>query len=355
MNRNARLSKAIFAFLMSCFLFPQSLQATQSSELARSPFLRCERIENIPGPEDIEMNLKEKWAVISSSPRREPHKNGQLYYWNLAVTNQAPEPLLTAEQIQKLGAFNPHGMSLLRWEGRDFIFAINHVSSKETHVEKFELKNKELLHLQTYTSPEYLNANDIAGESPSSFALTQDHSSRSLFGKLFKDLSHIHSGKVIFYDNGKISSLKEKFYYSNGIIFNSDKSRLYVSSTLGRSIDFFEKSPLDSEWKLKQHFLVPGYADNLSWNDQGDLVVALQTTKYKFLAHALTPKVRVGSHIAKIRVNPEGFLSSLQSLFYDARGEFIAGSSVGIEFEDELLLGSVFDNFALRCRKVSNF
>ena len=114
---------------------------------------------SIDGVEDITINQKEGFAIISSTKRKNlppvEQENGELYLIDLK--NMESKPILLTQNFDK--PFAPHGISIYTKDSITTIAAVNHTTNGE-YIELFKLTNSKLTHHKTlhndcllYTSP----------------------------------------------------------------------------------------------------------------------------------------------------------------------------------------------------------
>ena len=103
---------------------------------------------SIDGVEDITINQKEGFAIISSTKRKNlppvEQENGHLYLIDLK--NMESKPILLTQNFDK--PFAPHGISIYTKDSITTIAAVNHTTNGE-YIELFKLTNSKLTHHKT--------------------------------------------------------------------------------------------------------------------------------------------------------------------------------------------------------------
>jgi arylesterase/paraoxonase len=92
--------------------------------------------------------------------------------------------------------------------------------------------------------------------------------------------------------------------------------------------------------------LVDSGADNLEWDQQGNLWIGAHPRMFDFLAHAADEHENSPSQALKISLDTD---SPVITEVYLDDGSAISGSSVAAVYEDTLLIGSVFEPRLLVC------
>mgnify|MGYP000109048194 CR=1 FL=1 len=311
---------------------------------------QCKPITGVIGAEDITIDHANQFAYISADDRRSVMANepvtGGIYGLDLSTPDASPV-LLT----QRFSTdFHPHGIYLYQNNnGDDSLFVINHRNGGEQQIEIFDIKDvNRLIHRQTISYPELISPNDIIAISPTQFYATNDHGyPPGHFMQTFEDYLGLPLSTVSYYDGSKGSIVAEGLMYSNGIAIADDLKTLYVAEILSRRISIYDRDMSDGSLNKRGEIRVDTGADNLEWDDVGNLWLGAHPKPLDFAAHAKDETKRSPSQILKIDVkseNPEF------SEVYLSAGEDISASTVGAVSGDTLLIGSVFEGHILKCK-----
>ena len=311
---------------------------------------QCKPITGVIGAEDITIDHANQFAYISADDRRSVMANepvtGGIYGLDLSTPDASPV-LLT----QRFSTdFHPHGIYLYQNNnGDDSLFVINHRNGGEQQIEIFDIKGvNRLIHRQTISYPELISPNDIIAISPTQFYATNDHGyPPGHFMQTFEDYLGLPLSTVSYYDGSKGSIVAEGLMYSNGIAIADDLKTLYVAEILSRRISIYDRDMSDGSLNKRGEIRVDTGADNLEWDDVGNLWLGAHPKPLDFAAHAKDETKRSPSQILKIDVkseNPEF------SEVYLSAGEDISASTVGAVSGDTLLIGSVFEGHILKCK-----
>lgn len=311
---------------------------------------QCKPIKGVTGAEDITIDHANQFAYISADDRRASMANtpvrGGIYGLDLSTPDAKPI-LLTKSMPED---FHPHGIYLYQGnKGSNSLFVINHLTSGEEQVEIFDIVNtNSLVHRQSVSYPELIAPNDIVAISPTQFYATNDHGypSGNLIQKL-EDYLGLPLSTVSYFDGEKGRIVATGLKYGNGIAITPDLKTIYVAEIINRSITIFDRDSNDGSLSKRGEIFVDTGADNLEWDDAGNLWLGAHPKLLDFLAHADDESKHSPSQIIKIDTDatPPEF-----SEIYLSAGDDISGSTVGAVSGNILLIGSVFEDRILRCK-----
>lgn len=307
----------------------------------------CERIAGLPGPEDITVDAQTGMAFISSDDRRATLAGspvqGAVFGLDLNVEGAKPVNL-TADFKQ---AFHPHGISLYKTDaGETLLFVINHTTD-DHFVEILEYRDQRLVHRESISHPLMFSPNDLVAVGPRSFYASNDHGSRSEWGRTLEDYLQLARSYVVYFDGNDMEVAADGFAYANGINVSPDGKRLYLATTIGRSLHVFSRDiptgKLTPEFDV---FLNTG-ADNIEVDAVGNLYIACHPKLLDFAGHAKDKSEPSPSQVLKISfTNADQY--DIEEIYVDDGNE-ISASSVAAPFNDGFLVGQVFEDHILRC------
>lgn len=298
-------------------------------------------IPGFQGTEDITIDYSKGLALISSNDFTEsPNKleNGAIFLLNL--NSKSPKPINLTEKLD-LQDFHPHGISLYQTkDDKKFLFVINHQKAVNS-VEIFQFSDSSLVHLETFIHPLLVSPNDILAVGENQFYVTNDHDEKKSSWRAKKDLLQIPMGNVCYFNNKNASIVADNLLYANGI--NKSKDKLFVAETSGKKIDVFDCL---SDGKLEKfdEISIMG-ADNIETDTDGNLWVGCHPKLLAFLEHSKDHKKRSPSEIIKIEYKNRSNYSTKSIYLND--GTPVSGSSVGAFFQNQLLVGTVFEDSLL--------
>lgn len=311
----------------------------------------CVAVDAPPGAEDITIDQKSGLAYIATDDRRayltkgtRASEDGAL--WSLDLNKGNPN--LTPISANYPEVFHPHGISLLEENGKSYLFVVNHPSTTEHQIDVFELTgpNSAIL-LESITFPELISPNDLHAVSRSSFYITNDHSSpRQTLGEKVEDFLRLAATNVLYYDNGSVTEIVDELYMANGVVTNTEQTKLFVAESTGERISVYERENIESlDWKFDKHIILDVMPDNLEWGHDGKLLVASHPKALDFLLHTFDASMIAPSVAHAIDVES----GALETVYAD-NGETLSGSSVAASYENQLLIGSVFESKYVHCK-----
>ncbi len=304
-----------------------------------------QKITGLAGVEDITIDQTTGIAFLSSDDRwakllRKNPIRGAIYILNL--NDSIPYPLSMAAHFADED-FHPHGISLFQTpEGKKILFVVNHKQLENT-IEIFEYKNDSLIHQKTISDALLVSPNDVVGVGENVFYFTNDHNEKASASRGIKDLMTIGTGNVCYFDGQKMHSTTiESIKYANGINISADGKKLYVASTSGKKILFYDRDIATGKLTKSTEWDANTGVDNIELDTEGNLWIGCHPQMLKFLSHAKDESKWSPSEIIKITMLSNGQME--QKTIYMNDGSEISGSSVGAVYKDKLLIGLVFQN-----------
>ena len=306
---------------------------------------KCTRVQHVPGPEDIAIDHSTGTAFISSFNRRAFMK-GNLIQGAIFAYNLEGKPVMKNLTAGLKIGFYPHGISFYAApDGKKYLFVINHQKSKN-YVELFEFRNNALVHLETVGGDLMISPNDVTAVGPRQFYFTNDHGSKSDFGKLLEDYLQLSRSNVTFFDGEKLRVVAEGFAYANGIWAADDGKYLYVAATTGKKFYIYERSA-DGSLRLVSEISLGSGGDNIDIGSGGTIRVAGHPKMLTFLKHAKNEANKAPSQILEIVKDEKGGYAFKE--IYLNLGDEISAASVASVYKKRLLMGSVFEDYFLDC------
>lgn len=297
---------------------------------------------NVSGPEDMQLDRTTGNLFISSTNRRERGvdlpENG-IYILNLDSDNI---PRIIPNDYD--GVFQPHGISLLREDSLLYLFAVNHNNDGD-YVESFLYQNEGLKHIKSYSYEEMCCPNDVLAITKDKFYVTNDHGAKKGLIRTVEDYFRIPYATLLYFNGSDYAEVAGPFLYANGVNMSKDGGFIYVTTTTGGSILVFKRG---ADGSLEDHEirdLMTG-ADNIDVDEEGNLWIAAHPKLLSFVKHAKDSNNYSPSQILKLIPNEEHSFEVEE--YYMNDGTEMSGSSVVVHYENQLLIGDVFDHKILR-------
>ncbi len=316
----------------------------------------CQKLEGPVGAEDITIDHARKLAYIAADDRREAflnrglesYKNGGIWTLDLTDPKAEAQPLT----IKMKGAFHPHGIALRQGpDGKALeLYVVNHLDMQTHEIDVFTiLPNGDLKLRRRIPFPELISPNDIVVTGKDRFFVSNDHGNpRHTVMEVVEDYTGLALSSVVYFDGEQGHFVIEGLRYTNGLALSKDGNSMFVAETTANQVSRYMKGADLRTWHLIDTLYIPMAVDNLEWLDDQHLLTAGHPKVFEFTAHMHDGNHSSPSQAFKINVATDKM--EAESIFYD-NGELISGTSVAAIFENQLLLGSVFEPFALRCRK----
>ena len=316
----------------------------------------CRTIRGVVGAEDMAIDRRTGLAFISATDRRAPKERPSaqdgLYLFDLAHPGRGVSRIAGTPKD-----FHPHGIDLIRApDGSLTLMAVNHRADGSSTIDIFAVtESKDADGTPSVTVRErtsvrsslIFSPNDVAAVGPNRFYVTNDHASRTEFGRMLEIYLLLPRANVVYYNGEVPRVVADGLRYANGIALSRDKSRLYVAETLGREIRTYDVQPVSGSLRLKSAYPLPAGLDNIDVDPAGNLWVAGHPKLFaftKYVTDAAHPSPSEVFEVTTAAGIPRGF-----KLVYTGLGKRIGASSVGVADGHTLLIGSVFDPKFVDC------
>jgi arylesterase/paraoxonase len=300
----------------------------------------------MPGTEDLDIDYQKGLLFISSTDRWEQLKGkpveGGIYLLQLD-SGIAPRKLPTTYK----GVFRPHGISFFSKEGGDYLFVVNHRSDDDSYVELFQFKNDTLFYKKSFSDRLLFSPNDVVGVDSNQFYVTNDHGTKKGKGRMAEDYLRLPWSYLLYYNGAQFTKAYEGLTYGNGVNVSNDGSKLYVTHTTGRELLTFSRNKQTGELKLLDKLNLESGLDNIHVDDEGNLWIASHPKMLKFIGHAKDSINKSPSQVFKLTPATNGTDYTVEEVYLN-EGEQLSGSSVAVQYKNELLVGVVFDHKVLR-------
>lgn len=319
---------------------------------------QCEAVPAPPGPEDMAL-LPDgpssipglaPGAIVSSQDRRNRDAPGGLYFYDMS---SRPGSFTRLELPASL-VLHPHGISLFSApDGQMFLHVINHRSTERHTVEIFTVQRMAgtplpvLRHRGSVSSDLFVHPNGIAAAGPESFYLTNDRGPGPRWMHMVENLLQLSRSTVVYHDGRGARVVAEDIAFANGIEISADGGTVLVGSTQWRMLLAFTRETQTGMLLRSGSLSLPGGADNIRRDANGDLWVAAHPNAFAFIGHAMDAGKESPSMILRLARDSRGVVHT-EEAFGDP-GTLISGASVGLYRQGRLLIGAVFQPTVLDC------
>jgi arylesterase/paraoxonase len=298
----------------------------------------------LPGAEDITINQKDSFAIISSTKRNfgdsKETEKGNLYFLDLKSKDLIPK-LITGSFTSP---FAPHGISIMKRDDSTYtIMAVNHIGDKHS-LEVFSFDGSICTHNKTIKHPSIVSPNDVVLIDKNRFYFTNDHCYVKGIGKLIEDYGGLALSNVVYYDGQEFKEVANHIAYANGINYDSSKNLLFVASPRKFIIKVFRPN-LDGSLNFIEDIYCGTGVDNIEFDKNGMLWIGCHPSLLKFSSYSNGKSPISPSEIIKIDYRSTGNYT-LKTVFIDD-GNQISASTVAAKLGDLILVGNVKDNHIL--------
>ena len=290
-------------------------------------------IAEVPGPEDLEINIKDSVLYfISSNPCSKSPAPGSIHY---VLLNRSPVEF-HAFQFNKPLDLHPHGLSYFRSDDKRYLFTNNHRSDGTHSVEIFSIVEQgKLVHLESITGPLLTSPNDLVAIGARSFYVTNDGRAHDRFTRSVDTFLGRNTGSVLLFDENRFTTVVDNLSFPNGIALNINENQIMVAETLSGYVNNYQM--VDNQvLKYVDNFYIGVGVDNISLDDYGNLTAAIHQNLWALSRHMKDPKRRSPSRVVQYNLN-----SRLPKVLYQQQGSQISGVSAAVNFNGSLYLGAV--------------
>lgn len=311
---------------------------------------QCLTVDAPAGPEDMVMLPGGRGAIVSSQDRRDRSTPGALFFYDLS---SRPGRFVRIETPPAM-PFHPHGLSLFAAaDGQMFLQVINHRSADKHTVEIFTVHLSDgaapaLRHRGSVASDLFVHPNGIAAAGPEAFYLTNDRGAGPGWMHMAENLLQLARSTVVYHDGRGARVMADGIAMANGIEVTADGGTVLVGSTLWRMVLAFTREPSSGMLLRSGSLALPGGADNIHRDGNGDLWVAAHPNAFAFISHAMSAEKQSPSMVLRLSRDPRGIVRMAEA--FGDPGTLLSGASSAVQHDGRLLIGAVFQPTILDCQ-----
>ena len=343
----------IVVFLVGFFSIKTVVDAGQFKTIEPHFEGLCNSIFGLEGPEDI-IILDDGRTFISSDPRRKAlseslslysyeekdinSNQGSIFYYDL--NNQKLQNLTSHLDFE----FHPHGISIYKsLDEKIYLNAVSHTSEGH-YVVSFILDGNKLILKEKISDPLLVSPNDLVMINENQFYITNDHGSKKMRGKLIEDYLQLARSNVLFYDGLNFKICQNKLQYANGINISKDFKTLYVTESVGKKVTVYNRDTKSNDIHLIKTIDVNSGLDNVELDQDANLWIGSNPKMFDFVKHAKNKNYYSPSQVIMISSKD----NKIKEVFL-SDGSDLSGSSVAALYNNNLLIGAVFEDHFLHC------
>ncbi|MGI9331413.1 MAG: SMP-30/gluconolactonase/LRE family protein [Gammaproteobacteria bacterium] len=300
----------------------------------------CEDLPLDGSAEDIQLDRERGFAYLSVLDRQALVRGGEdvqgtIMRVNLNLQTLRAEPAL----IMQPEHFRPHGLSLhVDDQGRRYLFALNHPVNRGSEPEMLEVFEEQtpgrFRPVATFSDPALLSPNDVVAVGPRQAYVANDKTGTPL-GDAIQQIG-IGGSPLTFIDDGEATIVMDNIASGGGIAASADGTRIFVAETSAQRIRVLERDPSDNSLTELSRIPIDTSPDNIDVDEDGNLWVGAHANVLKLIQHFTSGKP-APSQVRRVRLGGAPIIEDI----YLNDGREISASSVGIKYENLLLIGSI--------------
>lgn len=305
----------------------------------------------IGSAEDIDLDRAAGVAYLSALDRRGlvsgNNVTGTILKLDLNKANSVPIPAVTSVP----DGFRPHGISLYEsQDGVHYLFVINHSGGTEERVEIFRKNQQEELFslIETIVDPLITHPNDLVAVGPRQFYIANDSGASNPIERAAEMILGVGLSPLVYYDGTDFTEVDTGLRSSGGINADLAMRLLYVGETMGEAIRVYELEEDGSLAVLKDEIQLDSAVDNIDLDPEGNLWIANHSNTLALVRHFGNASSHSPSQVQMITLGARGY--GPISTVFESHGEDISAASVGLYYNDLLVMGSITEPFVRVCR-----
>ena len=312
----------------------------------------CESLELGASAEDILVDRERGLAYLSLLDRKGLVEGRTDLQGTVAVVDLNASPLVAETALlTQPKHFRPHGLSLfIDDSGQRFLFSLNHPVNRGSAPEMVELFLEttpgRFKHQRTWSDPAFNSPNDLVAVGTAQFYVANDKATNGI-GSVLQQLG-IGASPLTYVDDNSVNVVLDNIASGGGINVSADGKYLYVAETSAQRLRVLERDSATGSVREVTKIPVGSSPDNVDVDDQGDLWVGAHANTLKLIQHFAAGKP-APSQVMKISLNSAGGANGREDIYLD-NGEQFSASSVGVNYKDLLLVGSITERRMLVCR-----
>lgn len=308
----------------------------------------CEGLVLEGSAEDVQLDRERGLAYLSVLDRQRLVAGDQDVQGTVMRVNLNLQPLRAERALlSQPRHFRPHGLSLYVDEGgRRLLFALNHPVNRGSEPEMLEIFEERspghFRHVETITDPLLVSPNDIVAVGPRQIYVANDKAASGVRNVLQQ--IGVGGSPLTYISNGNASVVVPDIAAGGGIAATADYKTIFVAETAAQRIRVLERNPNDGTLTEVDRIPVGTSPDNIDVGQDGSLWIGAHANTLKLIQH-FTQGKPAPSQIRRVEL--VGVRA--QDDIYLNDGREISASSVGVKYDNLLLIGSITERKLLVC------
>jgi len=304
--------------------------------------VQCHKVRVAPGPEDF---VFDAWhavprLLVSSHDRRQPEISGGIFWFDLE-TEKSGEMQRIGEP-EKILAFKPHGMDIIRKNGRTLLYVILHdpyarMERSENAVIVYAVDGNRLWFERFLEDDVCLwSPNDLSVLPSGDIYATNDY--RGDMALYFRSAS----SEIAFYDpaGDAWKIVARDMAFANGIL--AEEEQVYVTVMFDEELLMFPRESDGSLGEPETVVRVKGGDNIMKYRNW--LLITAHYDDLAFLGHMKDPEKLSPSVVFVVR--PE--IHSKHAVFVND-GKMISAASTAMAYQEKIYISQVFEPYIVVC------
>lgn len=247
--------------------------------------------------------------------------------------------------------FRPHGLSLyVDGAGTRHLFVINHPLDRANEPEMVELFREvvpgEFTHVRTFRDPLMISPNDIVAVGPEQFYVANDKVSGGVLAAALQQFG-IGGSPLVYVDGDRAEVVSGNIASGGGISASNDLREVYVAETSAQRLRVFERTGGGGAVSELARIALGTSPDNIDVAPDGSLWIGAHANVFALIQH-FTAEKPAPSQVLRVVLH-DGGKADIEQVYLNT-GEAISASSVGVQIDGRLLIGSITERKVLACR-----
>ena len=309
----------------------------------------CSALPLTGSAEDIQPDRERNIVYLSLLDRRGLVRGEAPQGDILRVDLSEPELMAVPALRDRPAHFRPHGLSLyIDGEGTRHLFVINHPADRASEPERVELFREvapgEFTHVRTFSDPLMISPNDIVAVGPQQFYVANDKVSGGALAAALQQFG-IGGSPLVYVAGDQAEVVSGNIASGGGISVSNDLRQVYVAETSAQRLRVFERAGGGAVTELARIPLGTS-PDNIDVAPDGSLWIGAHANVFALIQH-FTAEKPAPSQVLRV-VLRDGGTADIEQVYLNT-GEAISASSVGVQIDGRLLIGSITERKILHC------
>lgn len=295
------------------------------------------------GVEDIAIDPEHGVAYLSAADRRtamngDGSHTGALFRYDLTTPGAQPEQISDPDE-----PLYPHGISL--WcapDGHRELYVVVHLDHRHS-VRRYIIDGPSARYVESFEHQLIRSPNDLTVVGEREFYVTNDHHFTTEIGQTVEHFLRLPLSDVIHVNHANYQVALSKVPFANGIVWHPDHCQIYLSAMTRREVWACDLLP-DGRLRHARTFATNLCVDNIEIGSDRRLWIGGHPRVLQLPRYAKNADIASPSQV--IALDPA--TGHYDTIFEDD-GRQLSGCSVGANWRDRLLIGSVMEPFILDC------